>query len=65
MIRRRGGDDHRIDIVGLHAGLVERGARRAGADVRRRLTFGGKMAAFDPGSRTNPFVGGVERLLKL
>ena len=52
-------DDDRVEIGGLDAGALERGAAGVGRDFRERLTLAHQVALADSGARPDPFVGRV------
>ena len=62
VIRRRGRDDHEVDVGGrrMRRGQRARGGR--GPERRGRLAVGGDMALLDAGALDDPLVGRVDQL---
>src|SRR6185437_2258978 len=52
----------RSDVLVPKARRLDRTARRMLSEIDRRFAVGGDMAALDPGSGTDPLVGGLHQL---
>ena len=61
-IRRDGGDDEEVDLLGVHASVFERSLSRLGRHVGTGFISGGDMAFTDARAGGDPFVIGVDNL---
>ncbi len=62
LVGRRRGDDDDVDIVGFHAGIIERASRGFKGEIGGGFAFARDMAALDAGARHDPGIGGVDHL---
>ena len=64
-IRRRGADEHEVDVGGREPGVLDRREPRFVREVARRFVVGRDVPVLDAGPRANPFVGGIDHLLEI